>query len=187
VDLTELSLNAWIFLLVGLLLAFFGRALIILQINLLGALLGALGGSSLLALLLNGGLTVPPEVPLYWLQVGAMLIGALVGWVLASMLRRVAVFVLGALAGGAALSQVAAVAWPGALPDPLAWLIGAVVGGVLMLALEGPLLKLATAILGGLLVTSALTALLPPEQAGAASLAGLAAAVVGAGVQLARR
>jgi hypothetical protein len=64
--------------------------------------------------------------------------------------------------------------------------VGAALGGVLMLALEGPLLKIGTAVLGGLLVTSALLALLPPEQAVFGSLAGLGVAIVGAVVQLKR-
>jgi hypothetical protein len=69
----------------------------------------------------------------------------------------------------------------------VAWLLGALIGGVLGLVLQSPLLKVATAILGGLMVTSALTVLLAPEQAGLAPLAGIAVAVVGAVTQLARR
>lgn len=182
----QFTLSPWVFLLVGLLLAFAGRALVVLQISLLGALLGALAASAVLAAALAQGLAPPPSVPLEALNLGALLVGAVLGWVLAGMLRRVAVFVLGALVGSAALAQAATI-WPDLLPDGVAWIVGALVGGVLLLALEGPLLKLGTAILGGLLVTSALAVLLPPDLAGWAPLAGLAAAVVGGAVQLARR
>jgi hypothetical protein len=102
------------------------------------------------------------------------------------MLRRVAVFLLGALVGAGALAQLATL-WPDLIPGAAAWVLGAILGGVLLLALEGPLLKLGTAVLGGLLVTSALTALLTPDQAGLASLAGLGVAVAGAIIQLTRR
>jgi hypothetical protein len=178
--------NAWIFLLVGLALAFAGRALIILQIGIAGALLGALGASALLTAALAQGVALPPEVPVTWAQVGALLIGAAIGWVLAGMLRRVAVFLLGALVGAGALAQLATL-WPDLIPGAAAWVLGAILGGVLLLALEGPLLKVGTAVLGGLLVTSALTALLTPDQAGLASLAGLGVAVAGAITQLTRR
>jgi hypothetical protein len=182
----QVTLSPWVFLLVGLLLAFAGRALVVLQINLLGALLGALAASALLAAALAAGVVPPPDVPLEALNVGALLVGAILGWVLAGMLRRVAVFVLGAVVGSAALAQ-AALIWPDLLPAGVAWIVGALVGGILLLALEGPLLKVGSAILGGLLVTSALSVLLPPDLVGWAPLAGLAAAVVGAAVQLARR
>ncbi len=182
----DFTVNAWIYLAVGLLLAFFGRGLVILQLGLLGALFGALGGSALLGLLVAQGLSLPPDVPLAWVQVGALLVGALVGWVLAGLVRRVAVFVLGAVVGGAALAQLGA-GWPEVVPAGVAWLVGAFLGGILLLALEGPLLKLGTAVLGGLLVTSALSVLVAPEQAGLAALAGLGATVVGAVAQLARR
>lgn len=177
----DVTLYAWLYLLVGLLLAFFGRGLVILQLGLLGALLGALGASGLVALLLGLGLSLPPEAPAAWVQLGALLVGAVLGWVLAGLLRRVAVFALGALVGGAALAQVAA---PWALPSGGAWLLGAALGGALVLALEGPLLKLGTAVLGGLLATSALTVLLPPEWLGLAGLLGLGITVGGAVVQL---
>ncbi|HZS00492.1 MAG TPA: hypothetical protein VFE37_17385 [Chloroflexota bacterium] len=182
----QLTLSPWVFLVVGLLLAFAGRALVVLQINLLGALLGALAASAILAAVLAAGATPPPSVPLEALNLGALLLGAIVGWVLAGLLRRVAVFVLGAIVGSAAFVQAAAI-WPDLLPAGVAWLVGAIVGGILLLALAGPLLKLGSAILGGLLVTSALAVLLPPDLAGAAPLAGLACAIVGAIVQLARR
>jgi len=182
----QLTLSPWVFLLVGLLLAFAGRALVVLQISVLGALLGALAASAILAAVLGAGVTPPPEVPLEALNIGALIVGAILGWALAGLLRRVAVFVLGAIVGSAALVQAAAI-WPDLLPGGVAWLVGAIVGGILLLALEGPLLKIGSAILGGLLVTSALTVLLPPDLAGAAPLVGLACAVVGAAVQLARR
>ena len=182
----QLTLSPWVFLVVGLLLAVAGRALVVLQISLLGALLGALAASAVLAAALAAGLTPPPGVPLEALNIGALIVGAILGWLLAGLLRRVAVFVLGAIVGSAALAQAATI-WPDLLPAGVAWLIGAVVGGILLLALEGPLLKIGSAVLGGLLVTSALAVLLPPDLAGAAPLAGLACAVVGAAVQLARR
>jgi hypothetical protein len=185
VPAVELTLNVWVFLLVGLLLAFAGRVLVIFQIALLGALLGAVAAGALLDAALAGGLALPPDWPLGLVHLGALLIGAVVGWVLAGLLRRVAVFILGALVGAAALTQAAAI-WPDLLPTGVAWLLGAVLGGILMLALEGPLLKVGTAILGGLLVASALATLLPPEQAGLAPLGGLAVAVVGALTQLGR-
>src|SRR5581483_10194901 len=162
----QLTLSPWVFLVVGLLLAFAGRALVVLQINLLGALLGALAASAILAAVLAAGATPPPSVPLEALNLGALLLGAIVG--------------------SAAFVQAAAI-WPDLLPAGVAWLVGAIVGGILLLALAGPLLKLGSAILGGLLVTSALAVLLPPDLAGAAPLAGLACAIVGAIVQLARR
>ena len=182
----ELRLGPGVFLLVGLLLAFFGRALVIFQLGLLGALLGAVAASALLTGALAAGLTPPPELSLELLRLGALLVGALVGWALAGLLRRVAVFLLGAAAGAAALTQAAGT-WPELLPLWLAWLVGALLGGVLLLALEGPLLKLGTAVLGGLLVASALAALLPPEQTGLAPLGGLAVAAIGAVSQLAHR
>ena len=178
----EFGIGPWVLLLVGLLLAFFGRALVVLQIALLGALLGAAGGLGLLTALINAGLPPPGGLSMEVLQLIAIVLGALVGWVLAGLVRRVAVFVLGAIVGAAALTQAAAV-WP-ALPHDFAWLLGAILGGVLMLALEGPLLKLGTAVLGGILVASALGALLPPEWVAVAPLAGLGAAVLGALAQL---
>jgi hypothetical protein len=180
----QLTLSPWVFLIVGLLLAFAGRALVVLQISLLGALLGALAASALLAAALAGGVTPPPDLPLDALNLIALLVGALVGWMLAGLLRRVALFVLGAIVGSAAFVQAAAL-WPDLLPGGLAWLIGAIVGGILLLALEGPLLKLGTAILGGLLITSALAVLLPADLVSFAPFAGLACAVLGAATQLA--
>src|SRR5205085_12694920 len=86
----QLTLGPWTFLLVGLLLAFAGRVLVVLQLNLLGALLGALAASGVLAAALAGGLAPPPNIPVEALQVGALLVGAILGWVLAGLLRRVA-------------------------------------------------------------------------------------------------
>jgi len=186
VPAVELTLNVWVFLLVGLLLAFAGRVLVVFQIALLGALLGAVAAGALLDAALAGGLALPPDWSLDLVRLAALLVGALVGWVLAGLLRRVAVFILGAAVGVAALTQAAAV-WPELLPTGLAWLLGAVLGGILMIALEGPLLKVGTAVLGGLLVASALAVLLPAEQAGPAPLGGLAVAIVGALTQLGRR
>jgi hypothetical protein len=179
----EIWLSPWLFLLIGLLLAFFGRALVVLQIALLGALLGAAAGSGLLLALLAGGMPPPGGLSVAVLQLIAMVLGAIVGWVLAGLARRVAVFVLGALVGAAAAMQAVAL-WPGVVPAELAWLLGAILGGVLMLALEGPLLKVGTAVLGGLLTASALGALLPAEWVALAPLAGLGVAVLGALAQL---
>jgi hypothetical protein len=179
----ELSLSPWLFLLLGLVLAFFGRALVVVNIAVLGALLGAVAGSALLSALLAAGMAPPGGLALEVLQIIALVLGAIVGWVLAGLVRRVAVFVLGAIVGAAALTQAAAT-WPGLLPPDLAWIVGALLGGVLMLALEGPLLKLGTAVLGGILVASALGSLLPPEWTAVAPLAGLAVAVLGAAAQM---
>ena len=55
----DLSLSPWLFLLLGLALAFFGRALVVLNIALLGALLGAAAGSALLSALLAAGMAPP--------------------------------------------------------------------------------------------------------------------------------
>ena len=66
----------------------------------------------------------------------------------------------------------------------VATICGAVIGGLLMLLLQDPLLGLATAALGGLLTASALAALLPPEWTVVSPLAGLAVAVLGALAQL---
>ncbi len=181
-DVYQFGIGPWVLLVVGLLLAFFGRALIVLQIGLLGALLGAAGASALLAALLNGGMAPPGGLPVALLQLIALVLGAIVGWVLAGLVRRIAVFVLGAIVGAAALTQAAAI-WP-VLPHDWAWRRGAILGGVLTLALEGPLLKLGTAALGAILVASALGALLPPEWVGVAPLAGLGAGVLGAVAQL---
>ena len=179
----ELSLSPWLFLLLGIVLAFFGRALVVLNIALFGALLGAAAGSALLSALLAAGMAPPGGLAVGVLQIIAIVLGALVGWVLAGLVRRVAVFILGALVGAAALSQAAAT-WPGLASPDLAWIIGAIIGGVLLLALEGPLLKLGTAVLGGILVASALGSLLPPELTIFAPLAGLAVAVLGAAAQM---
>jgi hypothetical protein len=183
VPLSDLGLGPWVFLLLGLALAFFGRALVVVNIAVLGALLGAVDAVGLLSALLAGGLAPPGGLAVEVLQLIALLLGAIVGWVLAGLVRRVAVFVLGAIVGAAALTQAAAT-WPGLLPPELAWIVGAILGGVLMLALEGPLLKLGTAVLGGILVASALGSLLPPEWTAAAPLAGLAAAILGAVAQM---
>jgi len=177
----ELGIGPWVLLVVGLLLAFFGRALVVLQIALLGALLGAAGAVALLTALVSGGMPPPAGLPMAVLQLIAIVLGAIIGWVLAGLVRRIAMFVLGAIVGAAALTQ-AALIWP-VLPQEFAWLLGAILGGVLMLALAGPLLKLATAALGGILVASALGALLPPEWVAVAPLAGLGAAVLGAVAQ----
>jgi hypothetical protein len=183
---TDFELSPWLVLVIGLLLAFAGRALVLFQFALLGALVGAAAASTLLTGVLISGWVPPPDWPLEWLRIGAMIVGALVGWALAGLARRLALFVLGAAAGAAALPQIAA-PWADSLPAGLLWLVGAFLGGVLLLALEGPLLKLGTAILGGLLVASALAVILAPEDAGLVPLMGLGVATLGAVVQLARR
>jgi hypothetical protein len=183
---TDFELSPWLVLVIGLLLAFAGRALVLFQFGLLGALVGAAAASTLLTGVLISGWVPPPDWPLEWLRIGAMIVGALVGWALAGLARRLALFVLGAAAGAAALPQIAA-PWADSLPPGLLWLVGAFLGGVLLLSLEGPLLKLGTAILGGLLVASALAVILAPEDAGLVPLVGLGVATLGAVVQLARR
>ena len=182
----ELRLGPGVFLLVGLLLAFFGRALVVFQLALLGALFGAAVASGLLMVALAAGWTPPPDLPLDVVRIVALVVGALGGWWLAGLLRRAALFLLGGAAGATALTQVAAT-WPELLPAAVAAPVGAVLGGVLLLALEGPLLKLGTAVLGGLLVASALTALLPGEYTALAPLGGLTAGGIGAVTQLAPR
>src|SRR5919202_1462676 len=82
-----LSIGPWVLLLVGLLLAFFGRALVVLQIALLGALLGAAGGLGLLTALINAGLPPPGGLSMEVLQLIAIVLGALVGWVPACSAR----------------------------------------------------------------------------------------------------
>jgi hypothetical protein len=171
-------LSPWIALLLGLLLAFFGRGVVVLQVRLFGALLGALAALSVVASL--GGPAQPDEL----LRLAALGLGAVIGWVLADALRRVAVFVLGAAAGAGTLARLLP---PDEVAPPLAWLVGVLLGGVLLVTLESPLLKLATAALGGLVVAGAVAALLPPGAEPLPWLCGLAAAVLGAGAQLARR
>jgi hypothetical protein len=178
--------SPWLLLLVGLLLAFAGRALVTFQFALLGALLGAAAASALVTTALLNGWIPPAGWPLEWLRIGALVLGALVGFALAGLLRRLALFILGAALGAAAIPQIAAY-WALPISAEVLWLVGALVGGILLLAIEGPLLKLGTAILGGLLVASALSALLAPDDAGLALLAGLGVATLGAVVQLSRR
>jgi len=170
-------LSPWIVLLLGLALAFFGRALVLLQFGLFGALLGALAALALLDSLAGPG----GASDLFRLV--ALLVGAVIGWAFAGVLRRVAVFVLGALVGASALLRLV----PSEVLAPgLAWLVGALVGGLLLVVLESPLLKLATAALGGLVVASAAAALLPPPAGALPWLCGLGAAVLGAIAQLTR-
>src|SRR3954454_15029019 len=98
----ELSFSPWLFLLLGLALAFFGRALVVLNIALLGALLGAAAGSALLSALLAAGMAPPGGLAVEVLQLIALVLGALVGWVLAGLVRRAAVVGVGADVRGAA-------------------------------------------------------------------------------------
>ncbi|HLI26911.1 MAG TPA: hypothetical protein VKZ60_07570 [Chloroflexota bacterium] len=169
--------SPWIALALGLALAFGGRALVLLQIRLFGALLGALAALAVATSLAGPG----PSDDL--LRLAALGLGALIGWGLADALRRVAVFVLGAAVGAGALGRLLP---PDVLAPPLAGLVGAVLGGLLLVTLESPLLKLATAALGGLVVAGAAAALLPPPPGALPWLCGLAAAVLGAGAQLVR-
>jgi hypothetical protein len=170
-------LSPWIALLLGLLLAFFGRGVVVLQVRLFGALLGALAALTVVASLSG------PERPAELLRLAALGLGAVIGWVLADALRRGAVFVLGAAVGAGALGRLLP---PEVLAPPLVWLVGALLGGLLLVTLESPLLKLATAALGGLVVAGAVAGLLPPNAEPLPWLCGLAAAVLGAGAQLAR-
>jgi hypothetical protein len=177
------DLGPWIALLLGLALAFFGRALVLLQLGLLGALLGLLGANGLYTLLVAPSLGASLGSSAELVRLLALLGGAVVGWGLASLLRRLGVFVLGAIVGGGALSVLVQQA---GVPAELAWWGGALVGGVLGLLLESPLLTVGTALLGGLVVASAASVLLAAPSGALPLLIGLGVAVLGAGAQLAR-
>jgi hypothetical protein len=184
---TELELGPWLLLLAGVLLAFFGRTLVVLQLAVLGALIGAMLAVGLVDQSLGSAPDSPfASAPTLW-RLGALVVGAVVGWLLAGLVRRVAVFVIGAAIGGAAALGTLAQWWSGTIAPGVAWLIGAVVGGIALLVLEGPLLKLATAALGAFLVAGATSELFFASTSEIPLLIGLAVGVLGAAMQLAAR
>ncbi len=144
----------------GLVITFAGYPLIRFLIGLLGFAAGAFAGSVAVGLLSSA----PPN----WVYPASLLVGGLIGAILAQVFFGAGIFLLGASFG--ALAGAVLAARFGFEP-----VVGAVVlglaGGVLALGLQKPLIALSTAFLGSwLLVSSALfflgieDAVLPPAE-----------------------
>jgi hypothetical protein len=133
----------------GLVITFAGYPLIRLLIGLLGLLAGAFAGS-----VAAGLLFAPAET---WVYPVSMVVGGLLGALLAQFFFSAGIFLLGACFGALVGSVLAA---RFGFEPVVGGVVAALAGGLLALGLQKPLIALSTAFLGSwLLVSSAFVAL----------------------------
>lgn len=136
---------SWLGAAIGALLLLFGRKVFWIFVGAAGFVAGVAAARSLLG----------PQSE--WLVLAVGVVAGLVGAVLAVVLERVAVGIGGFLIGGYLLATLAlALGWAGGGTATVAWLVGGVIGALVVSLLLDPALIVLSSLAGAALLTESL-------------------------------